>query len=133
MSGPKKENKNISVLIGVIIAILLAMLTGDNTVGKAVVAVIVVFVAVILAIGSTVKKRGAEELPAMMSALNRRKTQAHKEFPVPDAHCVVCDTTGVDHFERDRQLRLQQLDEWLKNGIIDRSEYRVLKDRYSKS
>ena len=133
MSGPKKENKNISVLIGVVIVMLLAMVTGDNAVGKAVVAVIVVFVAVILAIQSTLKKRGAGELPGMMSALNRRKAPTRKEFPVPEAHCVVCDTTGVDHFERDRQQRLQQLDEWLKNGIIDRNEYRVLKDRYSKA
>lgn len=51
---------------------------------------------------------------------------------VPDAHCVVCENTGEDHFARDRRLRIRQLDEWLKNGIIDKAEYRVLKERYQR-
>ena len=37
-----------------------------------------------------------------------------------------------DHFVRDKAQRIAQLDEWLKNGLIDREEYRVLKSRYER-
>lgn len=36
-------------------------------------------------------------------------------------------------FDRDKQRRLAQLDDFLKTGIITREEYRVLKSRYEKS
>lgn len=35
-----------------------------------------------------------------------------------------------DHFQRDHRKRLEQLDDWLKNGLIDRKEYNELKRRY---
>ena len=57
---------------------------------------------------------------------------AHRDFPVPEAPCIVCENTGEDHFKRDKARRIAQLDDWLKNGLIDRSEYRVLKDRYER-
>ena len=51
---------------------------------------------------------------------------------VPDAACVVCDNTGEDHFAHDKAQRIAQLDEFLKNGIIDKAEYRTLRDRYER-
>ena len=38
--------------------------------------------------------------------------------------------SGEDHFERDKRKRIEQLDDWLKNGLIDRREYNELKRRY---
>ncbi len=38
-----------------------------------------------------------------------------------------------DHFQRDKRTRIEQLDEWLKNGLIDRKEYKVLEKRYRDS
>ena len=55
-----------------------------------------------------------------------------KSFVKPDAPCIVCEHTGEDHLERDKQNRIRQLDDWLKTGLIDRSEYRVLKDRFER-
>ena len=49
---------------------------------------------------------------------------------VPDAHCVVCENTGDDHFARDKARRIAQLDDFLKNGIIDKAEYRKLRERF---
>ena len=40
------------------------------------------------------------------------------------------DTYVEDHFQRDRRNRISQLDDWLKNGLIDRKEYDELKKRY---
>ena len=57
---------------------------------------------------------------------------AHRDFSAPEAPCIVCENTGEDHFQRDKVRRIKQLDDWLKNGIIDRDEYRVLKDRYQR-
>jgi hypothetical protein len=39
-------------------------------------------------------------------------------------------SSGEDHFQRDKRKRIEQLDEWLKNGLIDRKEYDELKRRY---
>lgn len=52
---------------------------------------------------------------------------------VPDAACVVCDNTGEDHFAHDKAQRIAQLDDFLKNGIIDKAEYRTLRDRYERN
>ena len=51
---------------------------------------------------------------------------------MPDAACVVCDNTGEDHFAHDKAQRIAQLDTFLKNGIIDKAEYRTLRDRYER-
>lgn len=55
-----------------------------------------------------------------------------RDFSAPEAACIVCEQTGEDHFQRDKARRLAQLDDWLKIGLIDRAEYRVLKDRYER-
>jgi hypothetical protein len=57
---------------------------------------------------------------------------AHRDFRAPEAPCIVCEQTGDDHFQRDKARRIAQLDDWLKNGIIDKDEYRVMKDRYQR-
>ena len=57
---------------------------------------------------------------------------AHRDFSAPEAACIVCEQTGEDHFQRDKVRRLAQLEDWLKIGLIDRAEYRVLKDRYGR-
>lgn len=61
-----------------------------------------------------------------------RNRQNGRDFSQPDAHCVVCEQTGVDHFARDKAQRIAQLDNWLEIGLIDREEYRVLKKRFQK-
>lgn len=60
------------------------------------------------------------------------KRSAQRDFRAPEAPCIVCEQTGEDHFQRDKNRRLAQLDDWLKIGLIDRNEYRVMKDRYQR-
>ena len=43
---------------------------------------------------------------------------------------IVFDYSGEDNFQHDKRSRMEQLDEWLKNGLIDRKEYNELKRRY---
>ena len=73
----------------------------------------------------TARSSAARQTPSVVRS-------AHRDFPVPGAPCIVCENTGEDHFKRDKARRIAQLDDWLKNGLIDRSEYRVLKDRYER-
>ena len=40
------------------------------------------------------------------------------------------DLSREDHFRRDREKRISQLDDWLRSGIIDRKEYNELKKRF---
>lgn len=66
------------------------------------------------------------------AAAKKPAVRQHSDFAQPEAHCVVCENTGDDHFAHDREQRIKQLDEWLKNGIIDRKEYQVMKARYER-
>ncbi len=45
-----------------------------------------------------------------------------------------CDYGDINHqYSHDHQRRMEQLDSFLKNGIIDRAEYNVLKERYQRA
>ena len=71
------------------------------------------------------------ELHRPVPSMQRREpVTAKRDFSKPEAYCVSCEISGEDHFVRDRQRRLGQLDDWLKNGLIDRQEYLVLKRRF---
>ena len=82
---------------------------------------------------STVRSTAARSSTAgRTSAAVQRRDPRTKSFTQPDAYCVVCDHSGEDHFQHDREQRIKQLDEWLKNGLIDRSEYKVMLSRYER-
>ena len=105
----------------------------------------VVLLIVLISVASVSKKRGRapvrRESPARervrtsggrTSAATQRPDPRKKTFTQPDPYCVVCDHTGEDHFQRDKAQRIRQLDDWLQIGLIDREEYRVLKDRFQR-
>lgn len=97
-----------------------------------------VLVVIVLLIGAAKRRKKAEDRPIFNSAGGRtsaakqRPDPRNRSFTTPEASCIVCDHTGEDHFVRDKAQRIAQLDEWLKNGLIDREEYRVLKSRYER-
>ena len=74
------------------------------------------------------------QLHRPVPSMNRpaAKASAHRDFSAPEAPCIVCEQTGEDHFQRDKARRIAQLDDWLKIGLIDRDEYRVMRDRYER-
>ena len=87
-----------------------------------------------------IKKRD-ERMAAAQDAASPRQAEPQRSAPprrpmpppdVPDAACVVCDNTGEDHFAHDKAQRIAQLDDFLKNGIIDKAEYRTLRERYER-
>ena len=101
----------------------------------ALILVIVVIAALVKAVRRG-KKAAEDAVPSAsrsagrVSAATRRPDPRTKSFTNPDPYCIVCDQNGDDHFRHDKAQRIKQLDEWLKNGLIDREEYRVMKNRY---
>ena len=82
------------------------------------------------------RKTPSVELHRPVPSMQRRAPNvahsAQRDFSAPDAPCIVCEQTGEDHFQRDKARRIAQLNDWLKIGLIDKEEYRVLKDRYER-
>ncbi len=77
------------------------------------------------------RKTPEVELHRPVPSMQRREpVTAKRDYAKPEAYCVSCEISGEDHFVRDRKRRIAQLDEWLKNGLIDRQEYLVLKHRF---
>ena len=101
-----------------------------------VIAAAVGLIVVIAIIRAAVKRRAevSDRRPAAArtSAAVQRRDPRAKSFTQPEPYCLVCDHTGEDHFQHDKALRIRQLDEWLKNGLVDREEYKVLKARYER-
>lgn len=83
-------------------------------------------------IGKELGKNG--ERMAQAQDAPQRSVPPRRSMPpdMPDAACVVCDNTGEDHFAHDKAQRIAQLDDFLKNGIIDKAEYRMLRERYER-
>lgn len=137
----KQSGKGVGVIIGVLILLLSGLSEGfDSEVIGAlfVVAVIGVLIWICYKVvnvsrGTAARQNGVTNAVGHSMKRHEPKVEIHRAFPEPEAHCVVCDNTGVDHFERDRQMRLRQLDDWLKNGLIEREEYMILKRKYEQS
>ena len=96
------------------------------------VVLIVLIVLVSFAFRRRAESRESRPAAGRVSAAAQRRDPRTNSFTQPDAYCVVCDHSGEDHFAHDRSQRIRQLDEWLKNGLIDREEYRVLKSRFER-
>ena len=76
--------------------------------------------------GSAAQRSTAQPRPAQRTAAHR---SAPAQFRRQEPTAIVMDYSREDHFERDRRNRIAQLDDWLRNGLIDRQEYRILKKR----
>lgn len=104
--------------------------------GIVLLAAVVAVLLLISVIVKAAKRRGevVERKPATArtSAAIHRPDPRSRSFTPPEPSCIVCDHTGEDHFQHDKAQRIQQLGEWLKNGLIDREEYKVLKARYER-
>lgn len=139
----KNQKKKSGGGLGFLVVIILMILSGisEGLDGQlveyfAIIAGIVILLWLIRKLSVWVRsaaKKDSAAAPVHSMKRHEPKVEIHRDFPVPEAHCVVCENTGEDHFDRDRQMRLNQLDDWLKNGLIDRAEYAVLKQRYEQS
>lgn len=149
MNQKKKKSGGSWALLILLVPFLMRMLDGELPP----VAFVCLAFGVLLAIGLSVGKKKREavarqtveqrlagktsarntpevELHRPVPSMQRREPTTQRHYEKPDAYCVTCEITGEDHFVRDRQRRIAQLDEWLKNGLVDKKEYMVLRRRF---
>lgn len=138
MNDNKKKNSGRrSAIPGLVIlaAVLMLNAVDDAEAAVAIVVLLVIIGAVaatVAAVRKTVSGRGAaaparsgqtrmpqfEKTPAARRAQPVRRTEAEEAV-----HCA---------HSRGKEKYLEQLDGFLANGIIDKAEYKLLKERYSR-
>lgn len=152
MNENKKSNKKKGGIPWIAIAVLVFGVIGqlaDDGISGALVLLLPLIVfgvflsRVIKAAKASQEKQNTAASPTPAAPVRRAPTpptvklhsdaKPHRDFSAPEAYCVVCENTGEDHLAFDRAQRLRQLDDWLKNGLIDRAEYRVLKETFEKN
>ena len=88
--------------------------------------IVLLIIAVTVAAAKKATTRGgAAERPVRSVPASARRASA---FSHPDEQEEAIRCSHV----RGKQKYIEQLDSYLKNGIIDKAEYRVLKERYEK-
>ena len=151
----KKNNKNSpDVIIFTIAAIILINIIDSGNFGALFFAIIFIgiFISTFLVIKSKISKANVEKNgggTAKSSFQSQNNSQMWKKHSDPEAAVTekvyaprhetapqkqCYDSSDVfDNYERDKQQRIEQLDVFLKNGIIEREEYHILKEKYQRN
>ena len=136
----KKKNSGVGAFIVLALAVLSGIAESGGDVGLIVGVLMSIFIPVglILLVISKVKK--AAGLKGVSAPARHRPTKRW-ESELEDRPSVTTPSSNLreyseyaaeEGFLRDKQRRIDQLDVFLKNGIIEKDEYRILKERYSK-
>lgn len=142
MNGDKKKKKGGGLaLIGVAFAIvfnIMARLDAENiALGVFVMILLVaalVLISVFGAIIKAAKNRGGtpeEERPARREPVEGRPSILRRK-PLEDKPASRAQREQLPIDEYERRKRIEQLDGFLKNGIVDKEEYKKLRARYEK-
>lgn len=114
---------------------------GVNSDDIAVVISIIIFAAVIVMVivfgkrALKKKKERPETENKNYSPARRQSTYAQPQserVPVMEQTRFYDKDAFMQDNERDKERRLRQLDDFLKNGIIDKEEYKILRSRYER-
>ncbi|MGM9588392.1 MAG: hypothetical protein ACI3VA_13020 [Candidatus Limivicinus sp.] len=129
--------KGILAVIGFIVLMNVISAGGGRAI-LFILAIALIAAVVIIAVKAGKKaaqKNSAASAPVRWSRPdNDRRQNAPKqpERPVYTPQAVYNENASAENFQRDRQRRIAQLDGFLKNGIIDKEEYKVLLSRYER-
>lgn len=156
-SSKKKNGSAAGWIIAAVIVFLFNVLkdsSGDSDMIIGLIAVIVVLAVIVTVVSGIVKaakKSAAKQSGDKFSSDRAERFSAHDqnaEMFKKRSGSAFSSQTGAparaaaperkyydgnaenENFERDKERRLAQLDEFLKNGVIDKSEYRTLRSRY---
>ena len=129
--------KGILAVIGFIVLMNVISAGGGSVIWfiLAIALIIVIFVIAVKAGKKAAQKNSAGSAPVQWTRPdNDRRQNAPKsaERPVYTPQTVYNENASAENFQRDRQRRIAQLDGFLKNGIIDKEEYKVLLSRYER-
>ena len=143
--GNKRDKKSSWISVAAGVAILLLSLAGSEE-GPIVLFVLLVIVAIIAFIFG-MKKFGSSKIAGQIpfGKITNLKTLFesaawNKDIPQEDSFvshkqeiAKFDENAQENNFIRDRERRLKQLEVFLKNGIIEKEEYLLLRKRYEKN
>lgn len=136
-TGREKNNKKSGSLIGIIVLVIVFLINAAENVAFdvyfliAFLIIVAVFVTIAVIIYKSLKKiLGKNQKPEVMDVVINSRPKVQSSSPKP----MYYDSGDMIQIgsQRDRERRLRQLDNFLKNGIIDKDEYNVLKNRYER-
>lgn len=130
--------KGILIALGFIILMNVIGAGGGSAILVILAIALIVAVAIIgLKAGKkAIKQKTEDQAPVQWKRPdNDRRQNAPKpaERPVYTPQAGYNENASSENFQRDRQRRIAQLDDFLKNGIIDKEEYKVLLSRYERN
>ena len=142
----ERKNKSGGAVMPAILAVVFAIsAAGESIVSSPAASVIVLILTVILifaAVFFVIKRllksaglRGSAAKPAGKKLAFRADPAEDKVFTASGASKGPVEynpRSAEELFQRDHEKRLAQLDVFLKNGIIDKKEYALLRQRYEK-
>ena len=137
MEDPRRKNRNNGSgyrVLGLVILYLVLMLSRSGASGRVAGIVVLLFVlGAAVAAGLSFVKNNANKGDSVRAG-RRAPNQPQPTPPRPQAAPVrvYSDRLREEENARDREMRLRQLDDFLKNGIIDKAEYQVLRRKYEK-
>ncbi len=139
-SSKKKQSGGGKGILAVIVSIVLMNIisAGGGSVIWFILAIALIIAIMVIAVKAMKKaaqKNSAGSAPIQWTRPeNDRRQNAPKsaERPVYTPQTVYNENASAENFQRDRQRRIAQLDGFLKNGIIDKEEYKVLLSRYER-
>ena len=134
--GERGKKSSGTAVIPAILAIVLAMNAAAGTADGSLI-ILLVAICFIAGIGAAIvmaakKAAGAGALKFSSAGKREKNTVEDKALSSAGnrAPVVYNENSAQELFQRDKQKRLEQLDVFLKNGIVDKNEYNLLKKRY---
>ena len=139
-NNKKPANKSSLLIVWVVIAAVMAFSAADGGEGVFAAVAVILLVAVIVLVTGAVKKAGqkTDQKPGQNKTADTRLRPNHAEHPAGKPaflthrdekfteEAVTCrHATGKETY-------IQQLDSYLKAGLIDKAEYKLMKERYQK-
>ena len=126
--------KGILIALGFIILMNVIGAGGGSAILVILAIVLIVAVAVIgLKAGKKAIKQKTEDQAPVQWKRPGSDLPQNAPRPVSSTQIVYNENASAENFQRDRQRRIAQLDDFLKNGIIDKEEYKVLLSRYERN
>ena len=133
-NNKQPTGKGVMALTWILIAVITAVIAaydGDTNVLS--VAIVIVTVALVILIDRA--KRAGKTAKTANAA--KPTVELHRPFPQPKAkqsarHSDEAEEAVTCAHVTGKQKYIQQLDSYLKAGLIDKAEYRLMKERYEK-
>ncbi|MBO5497287.1 MAG: hypothetical protein J5967_07765 [Oscillospiraceae bacterium] len=131
----KKKGSKFAAIPGLIFLVIMLVMSNvdEPEIALASIAVVIVIAVIVSTVSAAKKSAAGKTAPQTRSAQTRMpafektpaaaRRSAHRDEAEEAVHCA---------HSRGKEKYLEQLDGFLANGIIDKAEYKLMKERYSK-